>query len=103
MELIGFEKEMEIMKINLILKPDFNLMDAFSLLDKECRSEINPTELRRQLAVLNLDLREDDLSLLFARYANSDCSFTYSNFSDAFLPCDEYYCRILISKRLTYN
>lgn len=91
------------MKINLALKPDFNLMDAFSILDRDCKSEISPTELRRQLAVLNLDLKEDDLALIFARYGEQDNQMTYSNFSDAFLPCDEYYCRLLIGKRLTYS
>lgn len=91
------------MKINLTLKPDFNLIDAFSLLDRDCKSEVNPTELKRQLAVLNLDMKEDDLVLFFNRYAETDNAFTYSNFSDAFLPCDEYYCRLLIGKRLQYN
>jgi hypothetical protein len=46
-DLISVEKDLEMIKINLTLKPDFNLMDAFSLLDRDCRSEINPTELRR--------------------------------------------------------
>jgi hypothetical protein len=27
---------------------------------------------------------------------------SYSNFTDAFLPADEYYCRLLIGKRLSY-
>ena len=34
-------------KINLALKPDFNLIDAFAMLDKECKSEVGPTELRK--------------------------------------------------------
>lgn len=101
-DLIGLEKEVEIMKINLTLKEDFNLMDAFSLLDRDCRSEVSPTELRRQIAVLGLDLQSDDLVLLFHRFADSDTSLTYSNFTDAFLPCDEYYSRLMIGKRLTY-
>jgi Ca2+-binding EF-hand superfamily protein len=67
-DLISLEKDVEMMKINLALKPDFNLIDAFSLLDRDCKSEVSPTDLRRQLAVLNLDLKEDDLALVFARY-----------------------------------
>lgn len=90
------------LKINLTLKPDFNLMDAFSLLDRDCRSEITPTELRRQLAVLGLDLQEEDLVLIFNRYGETDTMISYSNFTDSFLPGDEYYCRLLIGKRLTY-
>ncbi len=43
----------------------------------------------------------DDIKLIFSRYA--DTNLTYSNFTDMLLPSDEYYCRILIGKRLTYN
>lgn len=64
-DLIALEKDVEMMKINLTLKTDFNLMDAFSLLDKDCKSEVTPTELKRQLAILNLDLKEDDLALVY--------------------------------------
>lgn len=102
-ELIGLEKEVEVMKINLALRQDFNLMDAFGLLDRECRSEVNPTELRQQLAVLGLRLESEDLTLVFHRYADTDTSMCYTTFTDAFLPCDEYYCRLLIGKRLSYH
>lgn len=44
-ELINFEKEVEILKINIALKPEFNLMDAYSILDRDCHSEITPSEL----------------------------------------------------------
>jgi hypothetical protein len=46
-DMISLEKDVEMMKINLSLKSDFNLMDAFGMLDRDCRSEVNPTELRR--------------------------------------------------------
>ncbi len=78
-------------------------MDAFGLLDRECRSEVNPTELRQQLAVLGLRLESEDLTLVFHRYADTDTSMCYTTFTDAFLPCDEYYCRLLIGKRLSYH
>lgn len=41
--------------------------------------------------------------MIYARYGDTDSVFSYSNFSDALLPCDEYYCRLLIGKRLTYS
>jgi Ca2+-binding EF-hand superfamily protein len=102
-DLIALEKDTEMMKINLALKPDFNLIDAFSILDRDCHSEVKPTEMRKELHMLGLDLKEDDLQLIFARYAEEDYCMTYSNFSDAFLPTDEYYSRLLIAKRLTYS
>jgi hypothetical protein len=37
-ELILAEKDIEVKKINLALRADFNLMDAFSLIDKNVSS-----------------------------------------------------------------
>jgi len=51
---------------------------------------------------LGIRLSENDVVLFFARYATTN-NLTYSQFSDAFLPSDGYYCRLLISKRLTYS
>lgn len=70
-ELINFEKDVEILKINITLKPDFNLMDAYSVLDRDCRSEISPSELQKELIAMSLGLCEDDLKLIYARYGEN--------------------------------
>lgn len=37
-ELIGLEKDLEVLKINLGMREDFNLIDAFGILDTQCKS-----------------------------------------------------------------
>lgn len=102
-DIISLEQEVESLKITLSLRSDFNLIDAFSMLDPSCRSELTPSELQEQLLPLGVELSDHELRLLFARYADRPDLLTYSNFSDAFLPCDEHYCRQLIGKRLTFK
>ncbi len=56
----------------------------------------------QHLSYLGIKLTDNDIVLFFARYADSQ-NLSYSQFSDAFLPTDGYFCRLLISKRLTYS
>ena len=102
-DIISLEQEVESLKIALSLRSDFNLIDAFSLLDPSCRSEVTASELQEQLHSLGVELSDHELRLLFARYAENPDLLTYSKFSDIFLPCDEFYCRQLIGKRLTFK
>ena len=44
-EILLFEKDLEVQKINLSLREDFNLIDAFGILDEEGRGEMNTEEL----------------------------------------------------------
>ena len=41
-EILAFEKDLEIQKINLSLREDFNLIDAFGILDEDGRGDLNP-------------------------------------------------------------
>ena len=41
-EIIAFEQELESQKVNLSLRDDFNLIDAFGLLDHDGKGNINP-------------------------------------------------------------
>jgi hypothetical protein len=36
------EKDIEVKKINLSLREDFNLIDAFGILDEDGKGDINP-------------------------------------------------------------
>lgn len=42
-DLIGIEKDVENMKIELAQQEDFNLIDAYGILDKHCQSAVSPT------------------------------------------------------------
>lgn len=50
---------------------------------------------------MGVEMAENEAKLIFTRFADSN--LTYSNFTDMLLPLDEYYCRVMIGKRLTYN
>ena len=103
MRLIGVEKDIEKIKIELALKDDFNLIDAFGLLDLRGNGYLTPTELRVGLMDLGLSVTPDDLQDLFTKFnTERDDRLKFSEFSDAFMPKDDHYARILGAKRLAY-
>ena len=84
-----FEKELEIQKINLSLREDFNLIDAFGMLDHSGKGHLNPHELHIALRDLEIPVTQDDCYLLFLRFnRDMDGSLKYSEFTDAFMPID---------------
>jgi len=85
-EIIGLEKDLEVMKINLSLREDFNLLDAYALLDVKGNTTVSRSELRNALLSFKICMTDDDLNLLFSQYSIDGSVLTYSNFSDAFLP-----------------
>lgn len=48
-DLIHLEKELEKLKIEITLRDDYNLIDAFGLLDIQGKGYISPVELREIL------------------------------------------------------
>ena len=43
--MILLEKDFEVQKINLALRDDFNMIDAFGILDEDGKGNLNPQEL----------------------------------------------------------
>lgn len=90
MTLIGIDKDIENTKIDLALKDDFNLIDAFGLLDLRGIGYLSPTELRVGLLDLGLSVSFEDVNLLFDKYNKErDGRFKFSEFSEAFMPKDD--------------
>lgn len=103
-EIILFEKDLEVQKINLSLREDFNLIDAFGMLDQGGKGYLNPTELHVALRDLDVPITQEDCYLLFLRFnRDMDGVLKYSEFTDAFMPIDQHYARQLGSKRLQYS
>ena len=48
-EIIILEKDLEVKKIKMTLCKDFNLIDAFGILDEDGKGNLNPTELHTAL------------------------------------------------------
>lgn len=81
------EKDLENVKIELALKEDFNLIDAFGLFDHLGKGYVSPTELRDGLMDLGFRPSLDEMHLLFSRFNKDDDSqLKYSEFSEAFMP-----------------
>lgn len=62
------ESDIENQKIDLYLKPDFNLIDLFRMFDVEAKGFVSFGEFRDGLAIFNLFPNTFDAELLFARY-----------------------------------
>jgi Ca2+-binding EF-hand superfamily protein len=84
------EKDCELQKINLALHSDFNLIDAFGILDQQAQGSVAAAEMLLGMNSLGLtQFTIDDCQLIFARYnKDGDGQLKYSEFSDAFMPVD---------------
>jgi hypothetical protein len=64
------ERELESIKIELALKPDFNFMDSFRMIDFNNKVQLNGQDLMLALKdVVGIEtVTLDDIYLLFRRY-----------------------------------
>lgn len=103
-DLLNMELELENRKIDLALKPDFNLMDLFRMFDIEGKGYITFDEFRSGLSLFHLYPTHDDAYLLFLSKASSNKSsiLRYSEFCDMFSPKTDKYSHMLSSRQSYY-
>jgi Ca2+-binding EF-hand superfamily protein len=96
-EIIFMERELESAKIELSLKPDFNLLDAFKMIDLNNKGWVSFSELCDVLSRL-FDIDTSTLSgrelldLVFKRYdTNRDQKLSLAEFCKAFTPAGKEY------------
>ena len=65
---LELEKRIEKIKIQLSLKTDFNLIDAFRLFTEQGFNSVSIDDLRHGLRVLGLDVSIDELTLFMKRF-----------------------------------
>jgi hypothetical protein len=93
------ERILEKAKIDLTLRTDFNLIDAFRIFDPEGKGWINPHELKQALTLFHIYANLDELHLYFARYdKDDDGKLRYTEFCDSFLPNDAFHASLLVKK-----
>lgn len=91
-EQINLENELEDAKNRLALQPDFNLPDAFDLLDKNLFGSLSAAELSDSLASNGIYTVSEDVYLFVKRYdRNYDGRLNYSEFSEALMPKNASY------------
>lgn len=67
-KIIALEREVERIKQDLALRPDFNLMDFFSMFDKNEKGYINQTEIKNFLDSLGINPNDEHFSLFLKRF-----------------------------------
>ena len=103
-EQIALENELEDAKNRLALQPDFNLPDAFDLLDRYNLGSLSATDLSDSLAANGVYALSEDVFLFVKRYdRNSDGRIAQSEFSDAFIPKNASYATTLQLRRAHYS
>ena len=65
---LELEKKIEKAKIQLSLKTDFNLIDAFRIFNESGNGSASISDLQRGLSELGLDVSVDEVSLFMKRF-----------------------------------
>ncbi len=98
-DVVQQERELEASKVNLTLKPDFNLHDAFGIFDVDHDGQISVGELREGLAAIGVFPTHDEVDLFFQRYDNDkNGRIGFQEFAKAFESDDSYYANMLIRR-----
>lgn len=86
---LELERKLERAKVDLSLRTDFNLIDAFRIFDIEGKGWITGQEIKEGLSLFNIFIQPEDISFFMKRYdKDEDGRLRYSEFCDAFLPTD---------------
>lgn len=81
------------------MRADFNLIDAFRVLDTNGRGWITANEIKEGLQLLDIFAQDDDILLIMKWYdKDEDGKLKYSEFCDAFLPTDSFHASLLAKK-----
>lgn len=96
---LELERMLEKAKVDLTLRTDFNLIDAFRVFDTQGKGWISATELKEALTIFNIFAQPDDIQFFIKRYdKDEDNRIRYSEFCDAFLPIDSFHASLLAKK-----
>lgn len=95
-ELITLEKDLEATKIQMTLKFDFNLHDAFAIFDTDRDGSITPIEFTEGLAAIGVYPTNEEVELYFKRYDSSKTNtLGFKEFSKSLQASDPYYTNML--------
>jgi len=102
-QFIQIEKELEIGKQDLALRPDFNLLDFFRLFDLEGRGSISSSELADGMKKFGIYPNKEELYLLLRRFdKDNDGKLKFSDFTEA-LTCKQQEYANLLNNRIPVN
>ena len=108
-DIISQERELESTKIELTLKPEFNLLDAFRMIDTCNKGWVEFNELSERLCrTFDIDTLSvqgiENLRLLFKRYdTNHDNRISLAEFCRAFVPLGKEYAALVEGRSEFYS
>eukprot|EP01017_Pseudomicrothorax_dubius_P032921 TRINITY_DN4358_c0_g1_i16.p1 TRINITY_DN4358_c0_g1~~TRINITY_DN4358_c0_g1_i16.p1 ORF type:complete len:500 (+),score=121.60 TRINITY_DN4358_c0_g1_i16:61-1500(+) len=98
--IIRLEKELELVKEDLALQPDFNLIDAFRMIDVKNRGFVQPSAIQRELGRLGLSPSKEQVYLLVKRFnAVGDGRLLFVEFAEMIAPVSEEYYKKLTGRK----
>eukprot|EP00347_Sterkiella_histriomuscorum_P002529 403367801 len=98
-EYLRLEKRIEEVKQQLALKYDFNIFDAFKVLDINGTGAITHADMKKALNDIGIYCSDDEITLFIARYdRDEDGVLKFSEFVDSLISADPYHATILNRK-----
>ncbi len=95
-QFIQIEKEIEVAKQDLSLRPDFNLLDFFRTFDVDGRGSISSGELAEGMKRYSIFANKEELYLLLRRFdKDNDGKLKFSDFAEAFTCKQQEYANLL--------
>jgi len=95
-QFIQIEKELEVAKQDLSLRPDFNLLDFFRTFDIDGRGSISSGELAEGMKRYGIFANKEELYLLLRRFdKDNDGKLKFSDFTEAFTCKQQEYANLL--------
>jgi len=95
-QLVLLEKELEVGKQDLALRPDFNLLDFFRSFDAGERGAISSLEIREGLERFGVIASKEQLYLFLRRFdRDNDGKLKFSDFAEAFTCKEQEYANLL--------
>ena len=99
-KLMLIESQIEKIKIDLALNPDFNCEDAFRLFELDGRDYLDKNDLKYGLNLIGLFPSDEELSLLMKRFdLEKQGSINYADFFDIVVPFEKEY-RTMVEERM---
>ena len=85
------ESQIELKKINLISRKDFNCPNAFILFDEQNKGYITFDDMKNELEFIGLTLNDTDIELLLNRFnknnKNKEKNIEFQKFCEGIFPC----------------
>ena len=102
-EIMNIENQIENYKIELSLRSDFNIEDAFKIFELNGRGIINEADLKYGLNLLDIYASDKDIKLIMRRAdIRKNNLISYADFFDLIVPFEKNY-RNMIENRLPSN